>query len=383
MAVKAGYQQTEVGVIPEDWEVKRVGDICDFIVPGRNKPKVFNGDIPWITTPDLDDGRYVVGSRLGLFISKDEAQNVGSKIVPTGSVIMSCVGDLGLVALAKTDIVINQQLHAFIPPPTIDAWFLMNAIKAQKRYMEGIATKTAVPYLNKDNCNSIPIPLPPLYEQQAIAEALSDVDGLISALDALIAKKRAIKQGAMQELLTGQRRLPGFAGEWAVRKLGELLKVRHGKSQAGIANINGSFPILATGGEIGRTNSTLYDKPSVLIGRKGTIDVPQYIETPFWTIDTLFYTEVSAYASPKYLYYVFNMIDWYSYNEASGVPSLNASTIEQIEISCPALAEQTAIAQILADMDGELAALAAKRAKTVAVKQGMMQTLLTGQVRLV
>jgi len=224
--------------------------------------------------------------------------------------------------------------------------------------------------------------LPPLPEQRAIAAALSDVDALISALDRLIAKKRDIKQAAMQQLLTGKTRLPGFRGEWKVKKLGDILKVCHGKSQRGIVANDGKFPILATGGEIGRTNEFLHDKPSVLIGRKGTIDAPQYVDTPFWTIDTLFFTDISDLAIPKFIFYKFNMINWRNYNEASGVPSLNASTIEAIEFECPKTEEQQAIAAVLSDMDSEIAALEQRRDKTRALKQGMMQELLTGKTRL-
>jgi type I restriction enzyme, S subunit len=88
MEVKPGYKQTEVGAIPEDWEVSKVGDVCGFIVPGRNKPKLFDGDIPWITTPDIENGRTVTCSSIGLCISRAEAKIVGSKIVPPGSVLL-------------------------------------------------------------------------------------------------------------------------------------------------------------------------------------------------------------------------------------------------------------------------------------------------------
>jgi type I restriction enzyme S subunit len=209
------------------------------------------------------------------------------------------------------------------------------------------------------------------------------VDALLAKLDALIAKKRDIKQAAMQQLLTGRTRLPGFSEAWEAKRLGDMLKVRHGKSQHGVAVVDGAYPILASGGEIGRTNIYLYDRPSVLIGRKGTIDKPQYQDKPFWTVDTLFYTELSNSTDPKFIYFKFVMIDWRSYNEASGVPSLNASTIESIEIFAPSHAEQTAIATILSDMDAEIAALEARRDKTRDLKQGMMQELLTGRIRLV
>jgi type I restriction enzyme, S subunit len=103
---------------------------------------------------------------------------------------------------------------------------------------------------------------------------------------------------------------------------------------------------------VGKTNTFLYDKPSVLIGRKGTIDVPQYTESPFWTIDTLFYTEIFEQVYPKFIFYKFNLINWYSYNEASGVPSLNSHTIENIDCSIPPLLEQRAIARVLAEIEG-------------------------------
>ena len=169
--------------------------------------------------------------------------------------------------------------------------------------------------------------------------------------------------------------------DWEVKTLGEILKVMHGQSQFEIESNNGKYPILATGGCIGRTNSFLYNKPSVLIGRKGTIDKPQYIETPFWTIDTLFYTDIWG-AYPKYIYYKFNTIKWLKYNEASGVPSLNANAIEHIAIILPPLPEQRAIASVLSDMDAEIEALEAKRNKYTRIKLGMMQDLLTGRVRL-
>ncbi|OHC37620.1 MAG: hypothetical protein A3J25_08875 [Pseudomonadales bacterium RIFCSPLOWO2_02_FULL_63_210] len=209
------------------------------------------------------------------------------------------------------------------------------------------------------------------------------MDALISSLDQLIAKKRDILQAAMQQLLTGQRRLPGFSDKWEVKRLGDVLRVRHGRDQKEVESVDGAYPILATGGEIGRTDVALYEKPSVLIGRKGTIDRPMYRDAPFWTVDTLFYTELGNRALAKFIYYRFLLIDWYSYNAASGVPSLNAATIENISIQLPDIVEQTAIATILADMDTELVTLEARRDKARQIKQGVMQELLTGRIRLV
>src|SRR5258706_1378605 len=140
-------------VFADGWATNKVGELCDSIVPGRNKPKKFDGTIPWITTPDIEHNGFIYASKGGLAISKEVAKNVGSKIVPVNSVVISCVGDLGLVALTAKEVVINQQLHAFIPK-TIESRFLLYELSCKKKYMDRVATKTAVPYLNKANCNS-------------------------------------------------------------------------------------------------------------------------------------------------------------------------------------------------------------------------------------
>jgi len=165
--------------------------------------------------------------------------------------------------------------------------------------------------------------------------------------------------------------------DWDSVLLSSVLKIRHGKSQKEVIEENGVYPILASGGQIGKANKYLYDKPSVLIGRKGTIDKPQFMDVPFWTVDTLFYSEIVDNCLPKFVYYQFLLIDWYAYNEASGVPSLNAKTIEKIQIPLPPnKAEQIAIATALNDADSLISQLEKLIAKKKAMKQGAMQELL-------
>ena len=170
--------------------------------------------------------------------------------------------------------------------------------------------------------------------------------------------------------------------DWEVFEIGELLKIKHGKNQSEVENSNGIFPILGTGGEIGKTNSFLYDKPSILIGRKGTIDKPKYIDVPFWTVDTLFYSEVMQKVDVKFLFFKFCMIDWHIYNEASGVPSLNSKTIESIQIAIPPKPEQKAIAKALTDTDRLITSLETLIEKKENIKTATMQQLLTGKKRL-
>lgn len=170
--------------------------------------------------------------------------------------------------------------------------------------------------------------------------------------------------------------------QWENKTLSEILTVRHGKSQHEVLVEYGKYPILATGGQIGWTNKPLYTKPSVLIGRKGTINKPQYIDKSFWTIDTLFYTEINEGYIPKFIYYLFKSIDWLSLNEASGVPSLSSKNIERLEVKVPNKSIQKKIATVLSDMDELIESLEKVIDKKKKIKQGSMQQLLTGKKRL-
>ncbi|SJN08921.1 Type I restriction-modification system, specificity subunit S [Halomonas citrativorans] len=208
-------------MVPEGWKKAPVGTICQSIVPGRNKPKSFDGDIPWVTTPEIS-GRYIPSYLQKNYVTKSALAECGGKIVPSGAVIMAAVGELGLVAISTEDVVLNQQLHAFVCSDSVQNEYLAYALSAQKYYMESVASKTTIPYLNKANCESIPVPLPPLPEQKKIAQILSTWDQAITATERLLENSQQRKKGLMQQLMTGKKRLPGFEGEWEEVPLSEL-----------------------------------------------------------------------------------------------------------------------------------------------------------------
>ena len=388
MEVKPGYKQTEVGVIPEDWEAAAVADLVEPSTPicygvvqvGQH----IESGVPIVAIKFVKEIAYAPLHRTAINLEQPYARSR----LKGGDVLISIKGTIGRVGIVPNGFQgnISRELARLRIREDSCPEYIAHQLESgatQERIMRSVVGTTRLEF-SIATLRKFPLPIPPTKkEQRAIAEALSDVDGLLGGLDRLIAKKRDLKQAAMQQLLTGQTRLPGFHGEWEVKRLGDVLKVRHGKSQHGITAPDGKFPILASGGEIGRTNAYIFDKPSVLIGRKGTIDSPQYADSPFWTVDTLFFTEISSEADAKFIFYKFMMIRWRSYNEASGVPSLNAKTIENIEVTMPTLSEQTAIAEVLSDMDAELAVLEQRREKTRALKQAMMQELLTGRTRLV
>jgi type I restriction enzyme S subunit len=381
--VKLGYKQTEIGVIPEEWMIKRLGEMAPIATgstPPPSDASNYGDEYLFVSPVDIGESKF-------LFRTQKMLSDKGfalSRRFPKNSILFVCIGStIGKCGIASVDLTSNQQINAIFPSSKFVVDYLFYAVSAAAPRIKMQAGEQAVPIVNKKQFSDTSIAFPLPTEQRAIAEALSDVDALLGALDRLIAKKRDIKQAAMQQLLTGQTRLPGFSGEWEVKRLGDLLTICHGKNQREVENVGGAYPILATGGQIGTASRPLYDKPSVLIGRKGTINQPRYMATPFWTVDTLFYSAMKAKNDAKFFYYRFCQIDWMQFNEASGVPSLNARTIEGIEVAAPDPSEQTAIAAVLSDMDAELEALKQRRAKTAALKQGMMQELLTGRTRLI
>lgn len=370
-------------MIPEDWNVQEL-DSISFVTSGKRLPlgkSLTDSETPYpyIRVSDMRPGTVCLDEIK--YVPEDVFPAINRYRIFADDIFISVAGTLGIVgkvppALDGANLTENADRITNISCSQDYLLHILGSPPVQTT-IESIQTVGAQPKLALTRIRKFLIPLPPTkLEQEAIAEALSDADAMIEGLERLIAKKRDLKQGAMQELLHSR-------ADWSTRKIGDTLTIMHGKSQHEVEDENGEYPILATGGQIGTAKRFLYDKPSVLIGRKGTIDRPEYMDKPFWTVDTLFYSIVHEPNNAKYLYYQFCLIDWRQHNEASGVPSLNAKTIENIEISMPKAEEQNAIATILSDMDAEIDVLEEKLDKARQIKQGMMQELLTGRVRLI
>jgi type I restriction enzyme, S subunit len=235
-------------MVPNGWEKHPVGKICRSIVPGRNKPKEFSGSIPWVTTPEIK-GRYIPSKVQQNYVSTEALKECGGKTVPSGAVVMAAVGELGLVAIASEEVVLNQQLHAFVCSDLVNNEYLAYWLSSQKPYMETIASKTTIPYLNKTNCESIPVALPPLPEQRKIAKILSTWDKAISTTERLIDNSKQQKKALMQQLLTGKKRLlddsgKPFEGEWEETKLNSVLDLMRSGLSRKLENENVGIAVI-------------------------------------------------------------------------------------------------------------------------------------------
>ena len=370
---QSGYKLTELGILPEDWTTETIGNISSISTGGSD------------TQDKEDDGKYPFFVRSQIIERINKYTFDGEAILTSGDGVG--VGKVFHHFIGKFDY--HQRvynIHNYNEGVYGRYLFYQFSTHFYKRVMS-MTAKSSVDSVRREMIAGMVIPLPPtLEEQKAIATALIETDELITSLDNLITKKKNIKQGAMQQLLTppdkGGNRLSGFDGEWEEHSLESILTIGSGKDYKHLDV--GEIPVYGTGGIMTFVNESIYEGESAGIGRKGTIDKPVFLSGKFWTVDTLFYTYEFRGCLPKFIYYNFLSIPWKEYNEASGVPSLNKNTIGKIKISIPpTIEEQEAISSILTEMEDEIKLLEQKKIKYQQIKQGMMQELLTGKTRLV
>jgi type I restriction enzyme S subunit len=424
--VKPGYKQTEVGVIPDEWEVKtfeklfnfsggysasrdqlsseghcylHYGDIhgatkttVDVRADYQNIPKLNmplkrvaskslleDGDVVFVDASEDDEGT----SRHVVVVNKDKKPFIS--------------GLHTIVAKSKTDELVHEYRRYCFQTATIRQQFLFYAVG------------TKVSGISKTNIPKLKLPVPTIPEQRAIATALNDVDGLLGGLDRLIAKKRDLKQAAMQQLLTGQTRLPGFHSEWDVKRLGDVGKFLKGSGVTKDQTRSGSLACVRYGELYTHHNDVVrhfhsWISPEVaataVLLKKGDILFAGSGETKEEIGKcAAFVTDIEAYAGGDivilrpdnsdslFLGYYLNTgsiaRQKASRGQGDAVVHISSSALSDVRCKLPPQPEQTAIAEVLTHMDGELAVLEQRREKTRALKQAMMQELLTGRIRLV
>jgi type I restriction enzyme, S subunit len=426
--VRAGYKQNEVGLIPTDWDVASIADVGTVVRGGSPRPagdsRYFNGSfIPWLTVAALTNisENQLCVSETASFLTEEGAKH--SRNLDTGTLIIANSGaTLGVAKILGMQCCANDGIAAVINHRVGNKEFVCHYINSRTTYLRDVvATGNGQPNLNTALIREMKIPFPLVTEQRAIATALSDVDALLVKLDALIAKKRDFKVAAMQQLLTGQTRLPGFSGEWEVKRLGELFSFSGGHtasrdqlsdngycylhygdihlSKKTFIDVKAEFleiPKLVVGlGDVSSA-SLLKDGDVVFVdaseddeGTSKHIVVVNRDDQPYISglhtivakskgnrMDNLF---------KRYCFQTRNIKEQFRFFAVgTKVSGISKTSVAKVELHFPpSLEEQTAIATVLSDMDTELTALEARRDKTRAIKQGMMQELLTGRIRLV
>jgi type I restriction enzyme S subunit len=407
-----GYKPTEVGVIPEDWDVTPLSDLVtefrggaalrpsDFTATGiRVLPKGAVGRTGWLQLND-DDLQYCSPTYAATHSNNqvDETYTIVvlRDLVPSGPSIGRMVQirepDSFVLAQGVYGLKVNQRANpGYLVQLSNTRWYrqLMNSIMVGSTQVH--ITNTAFKGVR------IPLPSPP--EQRAIATALRDVDGLMAGLDRLIGKKRDLKQATMQQLLTGRTRLPGFRGEWEVKPLGDICEIKMGRTPARLnAGFWGNgYPWLSIADLQSKVVSESKEEitplaaGSMAIVPKGTLlmSFKLSIGRLCFAGRDLFTNEAicsfnGLQANAEFLYYELQRIDFSVYGkQAVKGFTLNRESLKLIRVSLPSPDEQAAIAAVLCDMDTELTVIEARLKKTRALKHAMMQELLTGKTRLI
>ena len=410
MEVRPGYKQTEVGVIPEDWEVKPLKRISPRQGVGLviNPSTYFDraGTVPLLVGSNVSEN--AIDSTTANRITKGSNEQLSASRLVAGDLVTVRVGEPGVTAVVPPELdgcncasmmIVRQH-------PSFDSHWLCYMMNSQhgRRQVEHVQYGTAQKQFNISDAVDFIYPVPPLPEQRAIAETLSDVDGLLAALDRLIAKKRDLKQAGMQQLLTGQTRLPGFQDDWEVVPLGKLAKIQRGASPRPIdspvwfddnsvigwvrisdVTRSGMYLLETTQrlSPLGVKQSRPVARGSLIMSICATVGRPIIAEIDICIHDGFVVFE-NLQADQMFLYYVLKWIEpeWSKQGQTGSQMNLNVGLITGTPVSLPSLPEQTAIAEVLSDMDAELAALEQRRDKTRLLKQAMMQELLTGRIRL-
>lgn len=390
------FKNTEIGKIPKDWKMYSIGKDCS--VKARigwqgltTSEYLQTGHYGLITSTDLIEGK--VNWDTCVFVSEERYKQDTNIIVKNGDVLVSKDGTIGKVAVVS-----NLQY-----PTTLNSGVFVIRTKNEKITQEGLGLVFISPYFKdfikrltagstivhlyqKDIVN-FTFPIPTLPEQHHIASALTSIDNLISSLGKLIEKKKNIKQGAMQQLLTGETRLKGFTEPWKEKKLGEVCSVKKGvRVVKRNLTTNGLYPVYQnTNFPLGYSNhyNVEANTPFVIIG--GSAGQIGICREKYWAADDCaFFACHDIYK--EYLYYVLllNQSNILHNVRTGTIPRLDRTFLSGMLVYISSnIAEQQAIATILTKMDDEITALEAKKAKYEAIKQGMMQQLLTGKIRLI
>ncbi|MDD4822846.1 MAG: restriction endonuclease subunit S [Bacteroidales bacterium] len=407
--LKQGYKQTDIGVIPEDWEVKELGKISLNMGYGVGATAVnYDGTNKYIRITDIDDETHsFIPSPImspSFFTDSNLANDGDILFARTGaSVGKSYIYNRNDGRLIIAGFLIRLNIYDAHPKYV----FFSTLTKRYKEWVLSESVRSGQPGLNLEQYKSFQIPIPKkTNEQIAIATALSDVDALIAASDKKITKKQQIKQGAMQQLLTGKKRLPGFNGKWVEKKIEEISNTSSGGTpyRNNKDYYKGSIPWVTTSelndGFVKQTNENITEdalrNSSAKIFPEGTVLMAMYGAT-IGKLGILAMPAATNQASCaflckedeidyKYLFYklLFIRNELVALGCGAGQPNISQSIIKVLYLLLPPTkSEQTAIAQILTDMDDEITQLEAERNKYKQIKSGMMQQLLTGNIRII
>ena len=408
--IPTGYKQTDIGIIPTDWDVVTLSEVTSEIGDGLHSTPIYssNGEYFFINGNNIYNGQIVITENtkaVNISEFKKHKNDLGNK-----TILLSINGTIGNLALFEGEKVILGKSAAYLNTKNnLERKYIYYSLQTKQialQFNNGL-TGTTIKNLGLSTIRNTKIPLPTLKsEQSAIATALSDTDTLIEKLEKLIEKKKNIKQGAMQELLTVKRRLPGFSGKWETKRLGEMCELKNGYAFKSftytdvgeykiitIANVQDGFMDSNKTTCISKLPSDIQEHQQLkfgdlLISMTGNVGRVCFVDNDISLLNQRVGKIETSTFDKGFIFYIcsnrtfLNSMILKAVGGAQG--NLGKSDILEYETKIPVdPKEQTAIANVLSDMDTEIEKLESQLTKYQNLKQGMMQTLLTGKIRLI
>jgi len=386
--VPRGYKATKVGVIPEDWEVVQIKDVTSYVdYRGKTPKKVYTG-ILLVTAKNIKQG-YLDYKTSREYIAEDDYQNVMSRGTPNlGDVLLTTEAPLGNIAqIDNENIALAQRVIKFRGKDNLDNTYLKYHFLSEifQAYLYRLAIGTTVLGIQGKQLHKMLIPLPPLKEQEKISNILTTWDDTISKQNELIKAKEELKKGLMQKLLSGEVRFSGFEDEWKYKKLSMLCQIKKGQqlNKSTLSDI-GEYPAINGGiNPSGYTNNYNTHKDTITISEGGnSCGYVNYITTKFWSGGHC-YSLLNLTINSYYLYQYLKLFELniMRLRVGSGLPNIQKGDIENLKINLPSLQEQEKIAEVLSNADKEIDLLKNELEELKEQKKGLMQKLLTGEVR--
>lgn len=395
MELKRGYKQSELGAIPKDWDVGSLASVSERVMVGiasaathayrlKGIPLLRNQNIKagWLDDADI------------LFVDEEYEKVFRNKRLKTGDLLTARTGYPGMTCVIPPRFEGAQSFTTLITRPRkdcVDSVFLCHFINSGlgQSFFDRSQIGGAQKNVNAGALREMPVPVPPLAEQEAIAGVLGDVDALVVALDRLISKKRDLTQAAMQQLLTGKTRLRGFQGEWKQTTFGSVVRHHAGnsaliKGKLPSSEATGLFPAYSASGQDVWCDHFEHEGDAIVVSAVGSRCGKAFVASGKWCAiaNTHVVWPNAEKIDWRFLAFFINDEDFWQ-KSGTGQPFVLFAKTFARPLCLPTLTEQTAIAAALSDMDTEIAALEARRNKTRDLKQAMMQELLTGKTRLV
>ena len=385
--VPRGYKRTKVGVIPEEWEVVKLGSIAKIETgktPLRSKNAFWdNAVIPWATTTEVNE-KYITSTKEK--VSKAAVEDLKMKIFPENTILLAMYGQgktRGKVGLLKIKSTINQAFAAIQPSDNYITGFVFNYLDKSYMIIRELSHGSNQDNLNLDIVKSISIPYPPLEEQQKIAQILSTWDEAIVKLEALIEEKERFKKGLMQKLLSAKLRFPGFEGEWEEVRLGNVaFKKPSSISANSIENNSGNYIIYGATGVLKKIDFYTEKDPYISIVKDGAGVGRVFLCNPYTSV--LGTMDIIKPKSSVSLYFLFSLLQQFNfikYVTGSTIPHIYFKDYSKVKIKLPSKQEQQKIVRLLITLDKEIDLLKKELETLKEQKQGLMQKLLTGEVR--